>query len=86
VISRTTNVEVLSPPTFYNGLPEGEPFDSWNETEWVAPANIKFTMGAVQTGASHVTDAPYMVQSHCITPGDGDEQPLFLGLLTHLPA
>lgn len=79
VLSRTLNTDVRRPSTFFNGVAEGVPYDSWNDTEWVAPANMKFTMGAVPTGAAHIAETPYMVQSHCITPETATSSHYFSG-------
>ena len=68
VRSRTFVPNLQRTSTFDNGIPPGVPYDQWNDTEWVAPANMSFTMGAVPTGALPETSTPYMVQSHCITP------------------
>jgi vanillate O-demethylase monooxygenase subunit len=80
VLSRTFVPNIQRPPVFYNGLPEDQPFDQWTDTEWVAPANMRFTMGAVPAGASAVTERPYMVQSHCITPQTATSSHYFSGL------
>lgn len=65
--------------TFYNGVEPGQPYDSWNDTIWIAPGNMKFTMGAVASGAEPVTEAPYMVQTHCITPETATSSHYFSG-------
>jgi len=67
VQSRTFVPHVTKPSTFDNGVPAGQPYDQWNDTEWVSPANMKFTMGARPAGQAAGT-VTYMVQSHCITP------------------
>jgi len=67
VHSRTFVPDVQRPGPFFNGVPAGQPYDQWNDTLWVAPANMTFTMGARPAGQDMPT-APYMVQSHCITP------------------
>ncbi|OJY71639.1 MAG: hypothetical protein BGP16_13655 [Sphingobium sp. 66-54] len=80
VHSRTFVPNITRPPVFDNGVPAGQPFDQWNDTEWVAPANMTFTMGAVPVGAPAVTNRPYMVQSHCITPETATRSHYFSGL------
>jgi len=80
VLSRTFVPGIERAPVFYNGVPEGQHFHQWNDTEWVAPANMKFTMGAVPTDAPAVTDRPYMVQSHLITPQTRTSSHYFSGL------
>jgi len=77
--SRTFVPNLQRTSTFYNGIPEGVPFDQWNDTEWVAPANMKFTMGAVPTGEDPATASPYMIQSHCITPETATTSHYFSG-------
>jgi vanillate O-demethylase monooxygenase subunit len=79
VLSRTFNANVQTPSTFYNGIAPGQPYDSWNDTVWIAPGNMKFTMGAVPTGAQPVTQTPYMVQTHCITPETATSSHYFSG-------
>ena len=68
VHSRTFVPNVLRPGAFDNGVPKGMPYDQWNDTLWTAPADMRFTMGAVPAGTSQDGYRPYMVQSHCITP------------------
>jgi vanillate O-demethylase monooxygenase subunit len=69
VLSRTLTPNVAGPATFDNGVPPGQPYDQWNDTVWEAPANMRFTMGAVAAGADPASlRQPYMEQSHCITP------------------
>lgn len=69
VHSRTFVPNVTEPSTFDNGVPRGEPSDQWNDTVWAAPANMRFTMGAVPSGTDPDSlQQPYMEQSHCITP------------------
>lgn len=80
VLSRTFVPNIARPPVFDNGVPAGQPFDQWNDTEWVAPANMRFTMGAVPSGAPAETDRPYMVQLHCITPETATSSHYFSGL------
>ncbi len=80
VHSRTFVPDVQRPSVFYNGVPEGQAFDQWNDTLWVAPANMTFTMGAVPVGAPPVTNQPYMVQTHCITPETATSSHYFSGM------
>lgn len=68
VLSRTFVPDIPEHGTFDNGVPRGQPFDQWNDTLWEAPANMRFTMGAVATGGDTAEGRPYMEQSHCITP------------------
>jgi vanillate O-demethylase monooxygenase subunit len=79
VQSRTFVPDINRPATFYNGVPPGEPYDQWNDTEWVAPANMKFTMRARPAGRE-ADVAPYMVQSHCITPETVNSSHYFSGI------
>jgi len=80
VLSRTFVPNIERASVFDNGIPAGQPFDQWNDTEWVAPANMKFIMGAVPTGAPTETNRPYMVQSHLITPETPTTSHYFSGL------
>ncbi len=80
VISRTFVPNVAEHGTFDNGVPRGTPFDQWNDTIWHAPANMRFTMGAVPTGQPTESCAqPYMEQSHCITPETATTSHYFSG-------
>lgn len=79
VLSRTLVPNVDRPTTFDNGVPPGVPYDQWNDTVWEAPANMRFTMGAVASGAPPVTSRPYMEQSHCITPETATTSHYFSG-------
>lgn len=79
VISRTLVPHVSEPGTFYNGVEPGQAFDQWNDTTWEAPANMRFTMGAVPTGSSTENVQPYMEQSHCITPETATTSHYFSG-------
>jgi vanillate O-demethylase monooxygenase subunit len=78
VHSRTFVPGIARPSTFYNGVPAGVPYDQWNDTLWVAPANMKFTMVARPAGETG-EPAPYMVQSHCITPETATSSHYFSG-------
>jgi vanillate O-demethylase monooxygenase subunit len=78
VQSRTFVPDITRASTFDNGVPGGEPYDQWNDTEWVAPANMKFTMRARPAG-QEVEIAPYMVQTHCITPETATTSHYFSG-------
>jgi len=80
VISRTFVPDNPEPGTFDNGVPRGTPFDQWNDTTWEAPANMRFTMGAVPAGTDPDTlEQPYMEQSHCITPETATSSHYFSG-------
>ncbi|WP_404711852.1 Rieske 2Fe-2S domain-containing protein [Sphingomonas sp. MMS24-J13] len=78
VQSRTFVPDIERPSVFHNGVPAGVPYDQWNDTEWVAPANMKFTMVARPAGQDG-EDASYMVQSHCITPETATTSHYFSG-------
>ncbi len=80
VLSRTLVPNVSRPGTFANGVAQGEPFDQWNDTTWEAPANMRFTMGAVPVGADPASlQQPYMEQTHCITPETASTSHYFSG-------
>ena len=79
VHSRTFVPGVTRPGAFFNGVAPGIPYDQWNDTEWVAPANMKFTMCAVEAGTDMDAAAPYMAQTHCITPETATSSHYFSG-------
>lgn len=79
VLSRTFVPDISEHGTFDNGVPHGQPFDQWNDTTWEAPANMRFTMGAVATGGPIEGVQPYMEQSHCITPETAMQSHYFSG-------
>jgi vanillate O-demethylase monooxygenase subunit len=80
IISRTFVPQVARPGTFDNGVPAGQPFDQWNDTIWHAPANMRFTMGAVPAGADPAScTQAYMEQTHCITPETATTSHYFSG-------
>lgn len=80
IISRTFVPNVAEHGTFDNGVPRGTPFDQWNDTIWEAPANMRFTMGAVPAGDDPASCAqPYMEQTHCITPETASTSHYFSG-------
>lgn len=79
VLSRTMTPNIARPSTFDNGVPAGQPYDQWNDTVWDAPANMRFTMGAVPSGSPRMTNRPYMEQSHCITPETATSSHYFSG-------
>jgi len=80
IISRTFVPNVPEHGTFDNGVPRGVPFDQWNDTTWAAPANMRFTMGAVPAGDDPATcRQPYMEQTHCITPETATSSHYFSG-------
>lgn len=79
VQSRTFVPQVTRSGAFFNGVEPGVPYDQWNDTEWVAPANMKFTMCAVAAGTDMDAASPYMVQTHCITPETATTSHYFSG-------
>jgi vanillate O-demethylase monooxygenase subunit len=79
LISRTFTPGVTKPSTFDTRVPPGVPYDQWNDTTWEAPANMRFTMGAVPAGSPPVNTRPYMEQSHCITPETATSSHYFSG-------
>lgn len=79
VHSRTFTPNVTKPTAFDYGVPPGQPYDQWNDTIWEAPANMRFTMGAVPAGAAPVNSRPPMEQSHCITPETATTSHYFSG-------
>lgn len=80
VLSRTFVPGITRPPVFDNGVPAGQPFDQWNDTTWEMPANMRFTMVAVPAGTDPAGQhAPYMEQTHCITPETASTSHYFSG-------
>lgn len=80
VASRTLTPGVTKAGAFDNGVPPGQPYDQWNDTTWEAPANMRFTMGAVPAGANPASlRQPYMEQTHCITPETATSSHYFSG-------
>ena len=80
VISRTFYPNVAVHGAFDNGVPRGTVFDQWNTTTWQAPANMRFTMGAVAAGEPPESCMqPYMEQTHCITPETATTSHYFSG-------
>lgn len=80
IISRTFVPNVAEHGTFDNGVPRGTRFDQWNDTTWEAPANMRFTMGAVPAGDDPEScPQAYMEQSHCLTPETATSTHYFSG-------
>ena len=79
VRTRTFIPDVRSSGAFDNGVPEGQPFDQWNDTIWDGAANMRFTMGAVPAGSSTEHAEPYMEQSHILTPETATSTHYFSG-------
>ncbi|MBC2777335.1 Rieske 2Fe-2S domain-containing protein [Parasphingopyxis marina] len=67
VHSTTLTPNVTKPSAVPNRLPEGEPYDQWNDTIWRAPADIRFFIHASPVGQREGS-IPYMTQSHIMTP------------------
>jgi hypothetical protein len=80
VLSRTLVPNVARPGTFDNGVEPGVPFDQWTDTTWEAPANMRFSMGAVRAGHDPAGLSQfYMEQTHCITPETATSSHYFSG-------
>ena len=80
VLSRTHVAGITRAGVFDNGVAPGIPFDQWTDTRWEAPANMRFTMGAVPAGEDPASQRlPYMEQTHCITPETATSSHYFSG-------
>lgn len=67
VHSRTLTPNMSRRTPIDNGIDPAEPYyDQWNDTVWDCPSNMKFRICASLPGQRDV--APYMLQSHLITP------------------
>lgn len=67
VHSTTLTPDVAKPSAVPIGVPDGEPYDQWNDTIWRAPADIRFFNHAAPAGRREGSK-PYMTQSHIMTP------------------